>query len=58
MLKMKLGKTKKTITHAKPDKKANVGNYTVQVYPDGTTTVGIRTGKKPGPHYGGKGELR
>jgi hypothetical protein len=52
-----LSKMKKPVTKVKPNKKASAGIYTVQVYDGGVMTIGIKTGIKPGPHYGGKGNL-
>jgi len=48
---------KNPVTNRKPDASVKVGNYTVQKYGD-TYTIGIKTGQKPGPHYGGKGQLK
>ena len=57
MFKNILKKIENHVTKVKPMQTANPGKYTVQIYPDGTTTIGIKTGKKPGPHYGGKGNI-
>jgi hypothetical protein len=49
-------KMKNPVTNRKPDTSVKVGDYTVQKYGD-TYTIGIKTGQKQGPHYGGKGKL-
>ena len=54
ILKSMLNKVKIPVTNRKPDSVTNAGNYTVQVYGN-KVTVGIRTGIKPGSHFGGSG---
>ena len=57
MIRNMLGQMKKSVTKVKQNQKATAGNFTVQVYDGGKVTIGIKTGKKPGPHYGGSGNL-
>jgi len=57
MIRNILGKMRKNITKIKPNKSTTAGNFTVQVYDGCKVTIGIKTGRKPGPHYGGTGTL-
>ncbi|OPY05301.1 MAG: hypothetical protein A4E61_00350 [Syntrophorhabdus sp. PtaB.Bin184] len=45
------------VTKEVPIKTATIGRITIQVYPEGVVTCGIKTGIKKGPHYGGKSKL-
>jgi hypothetical protein len=46
---------KDLLTKRKPDSQYDFGTHTVNTYGD-EATIGIKTGIKPGPHYGGKGQ--
>ncbi len=54
MLKLMINKVKIPVTNRKPDSVIKAGNYTVQVYGN-KVTVGVKTGIKAGPHFGGSG---
>jgi len=45
---------KDLLTKRKPDSSFIIGTYTVNTYGD-KATIGVKTGIKRGPHYGGKG---
>ena len=47
------------ITKIKPSQKTTIKNQTIQIYnKEKVATIGIKTGIKSGPHYGGKGSLK
>lgn len=50
-----LHRMKQVVTHQKPIFSGIVGGQTIQGYENGKLTIGIITGKKPGPHFGGSG---
>jgi len=49
---------KQVVTHQKPIFSGIVGGQTIQGYENGKLTIGIITGKKPGPHFGGSGTYK
>jgi hypothetical protein len=54
-MKSLLFKMKGPVTNQKPIFSGTVGGQTIQGYENGKLTIGIKTGKKPGPHFGGSG---
>jgi hypothetical protein len=49
-------KTKNLVSTQKTHTSVRIGDYTFHVN-GGRITVGIHTGRKPGPHYGGAWQL-